>query len=255
MRRSRSAVLLLAGAALAVTTAACDKADAAAEAKDSVPAAAASTAPSTAPSTAGLLAAVTPADDSLSDSLLIARADRGRLLGRDSGAIWVVMISDFQCPYCKNWHDASMANIVRDYVSTGQVRMAYLNLPLAQHKYARAESEAALCAGAQDRFWPYADQLFARQAEIEKAPLIQPLLDDIARGLKLDMPSFGSCQKREAIRALVESDIQQSTKAGVRSTPSFLVGDFLVEGAIPYADFRKAVDTALVIARNAKRTR
>lgn len=249
MRRLRSALSLVVGSVAAAVILACSKADAEAG-KVQAPATSA-----VAPSTAGLLAAVTPPTDSLSDSLLIALADRGRLMGRDSGAIWVVMISDFQCPYCKSWHDASMASVTRDYVNTGQVRLAYLHLPLQQHRYARAESEASLCAGVQDKFWPFARQLFERQAEIEKAPLIQPVLDDIARGLSLDMGRFASCQKREAIRALVESDIQQATRAGVRSTPSFLVGDFLVEGSVPYADFRRAIDTALVMARNAKRVR
>lgn len=251
MRRLRSALLLVVGSVAAAVTLACSKADA--EAGGGSASTAATSA--VAPSTAGLLAAVTPPSDSLSDSLLIAMADRGRLMGRDSGAIWVVMISDFQCPYCKSWHDESMANLTRDYVNTGQVRLAYLHLPLQQHRYARAESEASLCAGVQDKFWPFARQLFDRQAEIEKAPLIQPVLDEIARGLSLDMGRFASCQKREAIRALVESDIQQATRAGVRSTPSFLVGDFLVEGSVPYADFRRAIDTALVMARNAKRVR
>ncbi|MBL0169168.1 MAG: thioredoxin domain-containing protein [Gemmatimonadaceae bacterium] len=218
----------------------CRQADAAAESKPVLPVA---------------VAAPAPAADTLSDSLLIARADRGRLMGRDSGAIWVVMISDFQCPYCKQWHDASMANLQRDYVTTGQIRLAYLNLPLPQHKHARTEALAALCAGVQDRFWPFAEQLFARQEEVERAMTVQPLIDTIARGLSLDMDAFGRCQQRQAIRALMESDVQQANKTGVRSTPSFLVGEFLVEGAVPYPDFRKAIDTALVLARSAKRTR
>lgn len=256
MRRFRSVTRsmnrLVVGGLLVAATAACSKADAAGGSAEDKPSAAAS---ASAPSTAGLLAAVTPPTDSISDSLLIARADRGRLMGRDSGAIWVVMISDFQCPYCKTWHDDAMAKVTREYVQTGKVRMAYLNFPLQQHKYARAESEASLCAAAQDKFWPYAERLFARQEEIEKAPMIQPVLDEIARELSLDAGAFASCQKREAIRALVESDIQQGVKAGVRSTPSFLIGDFMVEGALPYADFRRAIDTALVMARTAKRSR
>lgn len=176
-------------------------------------------------------------------------------MGRDSGAIWVVMISDFQCPYCKQWHQAAMDSVKRAYVDDGRVRIAYLNLPLQQHKHARTEAEAALCAGVQDRFWPFAEELFKRQSEIATLPTVQPLIETVARGLKLDMSEFARCQQRQAIRALVESDIQQATKAGVRSTPSFLVGDFLVEGAVPYSDFRKAIDTALVVARNAKKSR
>ena len=193
--------------------------------------------------------------DSLSDSVLIARADRGRLLGRDSAAVWIVMISDFQCPFCKQWHDASMANLTRDYVAKGKVRLAYLNLPLPQHKHARAEAQAALCAGLQNRFWEFASALFARQEVVEKTINIDPTVDAVARGLKLDMDAFGRCQARPAIRALVESDMQQANRAGVRTTPSFLIGEFLVEGAAPYSDFRKAVDSALVLARRAKGTR
>jgi protein-disulfide isomerase len=165
------------------------------------------------------------------------------------------MISDFQCPYCKQWHDASMEQVKRDYVAKGHVRLAYLNLPLPQHRHARAEAEAALCAGVQDQFWPFAERLFARQESLEKVAAVQPVLDTIARGLSMDMAAFGRCQQRQAIRALVESDIQQAGKTGVRSTPSFLVGEFLVEGAVPYPEFRKAIDTALVLARRAKRTR
>ena len=193
--------------------------------------------------------------DSMSDSLIIARADHGRLLGRDSGVVWVVMISDFQCPYCKQWHDAVLESVKRDYVSTGRVRLAYLNLPLPQHKYARAEAEASMCASVQDKFWPYAAGLFQRQGDLEKLPTVQTLLDSLARSLSLDMDQFARCQKRQAIRALVESDAQQAGRAGVRSTPSFLIGDFLVEGAVPYPDFRKAIDTALVMAKKAKRVR
>lgn len=199
--------------------------------------------------------AATSTGDALSDSLIIAKADKSRLLGRDSGTIWVVMISDFQCPYCKQWHDESMASVQRDYINSGRVRMAYLNLPLPQHKHARAEAEAALCAGVQGKFWPYSEALFAKQREVGPLGDVQPALESVARSLSLDMTEFLRCQRRPAIRSLVESDIQQATKAGVKSTPSFLVGDFLVEGAMPYADFRKAIDTAIVVARHAKRSR
>jgi len=245
-------------ALLATALAACKKADSANGASSP---AVAQTVPATVPTTltsaspAPATALVGPIGDTLTDSLLVARADQGRLMGRDTAAIWVVMMSDFQCPYCKTWHDGSMAKITREYVQTGRVRMAYLHLPLPMHPHARAEAEAALCAGVQKKFWEYSEALFARQPAIAKLVTVQPTLDTIARALSLDMPSFGSCQKREAIRALVESDIQQATKAGVNSTPSFLIGDFLVQGALEYPDFRRAIDTALFTAKKAKRAR
>jgi protein-disulfide isomerase len=177
-------------------------------------------------------------------------------MGRDSGAMWLVVISDFQCPYCKMWHDSTHAAVKRDYVDKGLVRLGYLNLPLPQHPHARNEAEASLCAGAQEKFWPFAEALFREQAAIGTMSTIEPLLDSLGRALALDMRAFARCRKSPSIKALVDSDVQQAMRARVNSTPSFLVGDFLVQGVSPYANFRKAIDSALVVSRNkAKRTR
>lgn len=193
---------------------------------------------------------VTAVNDTLSDSVLFQRADRGRIIGPDS-AIWVVMISDYQCPYCKQWHDQSMAALKRDYIDAGKVRFAYLHLPLESiHPHAKAEAEASLCAGVQGQFWAFSEALFASQGVVKTMSSPVPLFSRIARELKLDEEAFGRCRTSPMIAKLVANDIRQATQAGVQSTPSFLVGDFLVQGAIPYPDFRRAVDTALVVARS-----
>lgn len=191
--------------------------------------------------------------DTLADSVMIQRADKGRLMGRDD-AMWVVMISDFQCPYCKQWHDSSMANLKRDYIDAGKVRMAYLHLPLSNHRHARAQAEASMCAAVQDKFWEYADALFREQRAFQPIENPTAKLQQIARDVSLDLPSFTRCRKSDAIRMLVGNDERQASQARVQSTPSFLIGDFLVQGALPYTDFRKAIDTALAVAKS-KRTR
>ncbi len=186
------------------------------------------------------------------DSALLARADRGRVLGAED-AMWIVMISDFQCPYCKQWHDSSMTALKRDYIDKGIVRLAYLHLPLPNHTHATGEAEASMCAAAQGKFWEYADALFAVQQQVARVPDIGPTLLRIADELKLDRATFVTCRQSESIRMLVQNDVRQAAQARVQSTPSFLVGDFLVQGALPYSDFRRAIDTALVVARARKK--
>ncbi|MEN9819049.1 MAG: hypothetical protein RLZ32_2929, partial [Gemmatimonadota bacterium] len=122
-----------------------------------------------------------PADTG--DAALVTRADVGRLLGNER-AMTVVMISDFQCPYCRQWHDQSMANLRRDYIDKGTVRMVYLQFPLNTHRHAKAEAVASLCAGAQGRFWEYADSLFARQETVGKMTDVSPLLNRLGRDLR-----------------------------------------------------------------------
>jgi protein-disulfide isomerase len=193
--------------------------------------------------------AATPvaANDSLANIALMQKADRSRLQGPEN-AMWVVMISDFQCPYCKQWHDSSMKRLERDYITPGKIHFAYLHLPLASiHKHARAEAEAAMCASAQGKFWPYSEALFAAQPTVGTMESVEPLITRIATELKLNATAFATCRKGNAVRALVNNDIQQATQSGVQSTPSFIIGEFLVQGALPYADFRKAIDTALIM--------
>ncbi len=232
---------------------ACDRAEAAGN-SGRTPASVATAQTAAQASDASSEIAPSPTADTLSDSALLAVADRSRLLGRDSGTMWLVMISDFQCPYCKQWHDSSMAAVKRDYISTGKVRMAYLNLPLSNHPHARAEAEASLCAGAQGKFWEFSEALFRDQKSVNASADVKPYLNELARSQSLDIPEFARCRKSKAIAALINSDQAQASRAGVSSTPSFLIGDFLVEGALPYADFRRAIDTALFTARS-KRTR
>lgn len=227
---------------------ACGRADAAANAPKTADSASASAVSPTATPTA--TAAVSAPTDSVADVALLQKADRSRLLGPDQ-AMWVVMISDFQCPYCKQWHDSSMAKLRRDYIAPGKIRFAYLHLPLESiHPHARKQAQASLCAGVQGKFWEYADALFGSFGTVKTMSDVSPLLSRMARDLSLDVPAFDKCRVSTPIVNLVSNDIAQASRAGVQSTPSFIIGDFLVQGALPYKDFRKAIDTALVVARN-----
>src|SRR5258705_2057932 len=76
-------------------------------------------------------------DDSVS-----SHADRARIRGSETAQVWLVEISDFQCPFCKQWHDETFAKIDQEYVKTGKVRLAYLNFPLIRiHHNAQAAAE------------------------------------------------------------------------------------------------------------------
>ncbi|MBL0937337.1 MAG: DsbA family protein [Gemmatimonadaceae bacterium] len=198
-------------------------------------------------STADSAAKPTTPADSLRDAALMNKADQSRILGPDT-AMWVVMISDFQCPYCKRWHDESMVNFKREFVDKGKVRFAYLHLPLESiHPHARAQAEASLCAGVQGKFWQYEDAIFAGFETVKGMSSVSPLLSRYAKDLQLDVPAFEQCRKSPAIKALVSNDIAQASQAGVQSTPSFILGEYLVQGALPWPDFRRAVDSALAM--------
>ncbi len=185
------------------------------------------------------------------DSLL-AKADAGRIIGSDKATVWMIIISDFQCPYCKHWHDDSWAGIKQEYVDTGKLRVAYINLPLEMHRNAWPAAQAAMCAAVQGKFWPMQDALFATQKEWEKLGNPTEKFEALAVTVGADLPALRACVKESATRPLIQADIDRATNAGASSTPTFFVGGRALVGAQPLSAFREAIDAALAAASAAK---
>lgn len=175
----------------------------------------------------------------------IARADRGRIRGR-SGTVWVVVISDYQCPFCKKWHEETAPLIERDYVRTGKVQIAYMNYPIASiHPNAMPAHEVAMCAAEQDRFWPVSDALFRTQGDWKNRRDVAAFFDSLTRTIPLDRARYERCLRSGEMRPIIEADIERSSRIGVGSTPSFLIGGRPLIGAQPYEAFKRAIDAAL----------
>jgi protein-disulfide isomerase len=174
-----------------------------------------------------------------------AAADSGRITGVPGAKVWMIIASDFQCPYCKMWHDQTYAALRKDYVDAGRVRMAYVNYPLDMHVQAEPAAEAAMCASAQRRFWEYHTALFVAQDSWAKAGDQSAKFDSLAGVVGADVPRFHACVQSHVMRAVVEADRDRMQRSGVASTPTFFIGNEKVEGAQPLPVFREAVDSAL----------
>jgi protein-disulfide isomerase len=193
---------------------------------------------------AAATAAGTEAPATAADTLR-ALADRSRIEGDSAAPIWVIDVSDFQCPYCAQWavntHDA-----LRDeYVRTGKVKLAFVNFPLEQHRYAMTASRAAMCAGVQGRFWPVHDAIFETQQRWANADDATPLFESIARTAGVRMDEWKSCIASGAMDPLIIADRQRAVTAGVNSTPTFIVAGQIIRGAAPIEEFRRVIDAAL----------
>lgn len=175
----------------------------------------------------------------------LAAADHGRIMGDSSVKTWVIIASDFQCPFCRQWHEESYRNFVAEYVRTNKVKVAYLNFPLGQHQNAVPAAQAAMCASAQGRFWQFHDALFDSQKQWETMPNPRSAMDSIARKVGVDMPRWSKCVDSDKMLALIFADRDRAASAGVSSTPTFLVGGQVIEGAVPLSEMKPVLDAAI----------
>lgn len=225
---------------LAVGLAACARSDATPVGK-----------PSTA-TPAGAMPGGNVAGAAVSDSVS-ASADRGRIQGAEGAQVWLIEISDFQCPYCKSYHDDVAEAIDREYVKTGKVRHAFINFPLSRiHPNARPAAEAAMCASAQGRFWALHDGLFDTQPRWAAMPDAMPLFDSLAVAAGVDARIWRGCMSSHATGALIDADYERASRSGVKSTPSFFVGNRALIGAFPIDSFRVVLDAAIAEARRTR---
>ncbi len=88
--------------------------------------------------------------------------------GDANAPISLAMYSDFQCPFCARFFVNTEPGIMENYVSTGQVKLLFHDLPIEQlHPNAMAAHEAALCVADQGAplYWAMYEALFMAQSE------------------------------------------------------------------------------------------
>jgi len=108
------------------------------------------------------------------------------------------------------------------------------------HTLARPAHEAARCAGAVGKYWPYHDRLFEGQPASRRPDLLR-----YAAEVGLDRDEFTRCLDERRFAPDVERDIAQAQALGINSTPTFLVNDQLVVGATTTEEFRAIIEAAL----------
>ncbi len=170
-------------------------------------------------------------------------ADPARLRGDPKAPITIVEFADFQCPYCKQT-EATLNDLLKKY--PGQVNLSFRDFPLGSiHANAQKASEAARCAGKQNKYWQFHDALFASQAALDEAGL-----NVIAQNLALNVPAFQSCVASGEYKTQVSRDLEDGKKAGISSTPGFFVNGVFLSGAQPETAFQKVIDDQLATAKN-----
>lgn len=193
--------------------------------------------------------AATATPTAVSTDPLVARADSARIRGNPNAKVWMILSSDFQCPYCKMWHDSADMTIRREYIDNGKVRLAFVNYPIGSHQNAVPAAEYAMCAAAQNKFWEMHDALFASQDKWVPLPKPGPMLESLATSVGVEVNALRACVSSHKMLPLIEADHEKAVRAGVRATPSFFIGNQLLEGVQMPADLRKVLDAALANAK------
>jgi protein-disulfide isomerase len=170
--------------------------------------------------------------------------------GNPNAPIVIVEYSDYECPFCKNFHE-TMNKVMDKYGSDGKVAWVYRQFPIEQlHPSAPRIAVASECVaelGGNDAFWKFSDQVFSERGVNE--PTNMSRLNEFATTAGVDATKFNACLEDGRTKSLVAEDMTDGMNAGAKGTPYSVVTvggqQGIINGAQPY-EYVDSVLTTLV---------
>jgi protein-disulfide isomerase len=154
-------------------------------------------------------------------------------VGDPKAPVTIVEYSDFECPVCRNLHDA-LRTMLPNYP---QVRVIFKDFPIEQiHPWARTAAIAGRCAYNQDpkAFWKVYDLIYDNQ-EIISAENAWTKMTDFAAQAGLNAATFKACMAGPEAGAAIDASRISGQQLDVNSTPTLFVNGRRFVGADPRA--------------------
>jgi protein-disulfide isomerase/uncharacterized membrane protein len=167
--------------------------------------------------------------------------------GEETAEVIITEFSDLQCPACAV-RAKDLSILVEKY--SGKVRLNFKNYPLDQncnaniqrrfHEQACTAAKYALCANEQGKFWEFEKKIFENQKGLSDS-FFNSLVDENG----LDKGKLSKCLKERADK-IIQRDISEGAKIGLRYTPTILINGRVVSDiAKQHGDLEAIIEAIL----------
>jgi protein-disulfide isomerase len=174
----------------------------------------------------------------------------GYVMGNPAAPVQIIEFADFECPACGSFATLAEPDMRRRLIETGIASFRFMDYPLAIHPNTWDAHFAAACANEQGKFWEMHDQIFATQDQWNGMVTNRPkaIFSRLARDLQLDHGQWEGCYDSQKYKLNIAANMREGERRLVQSTPTFIIGDKLVPGAIGFDQLKAYVDSALAKA-------
>ena len=162
--------------------------------------------------------------------------------GDPKAKVVVIEYASLTCPHCAHFQEVDYPQLKKEYIDTGKIKFVFRDFPL--DGLAMGAALLARCAP-NDRGKTMIELMFKNQNEWMRSEKPLEILRGYAQLSGMESADVEACLKNEAIlKEINEVREKAMTLYKVKSTPSFFVGETIVEGA-DYAALKKAIDKQL----------
>lgn len=158
----------------------------------------------------------------------------GAWAGAPDGDVVLVEFFDYNCPYCRQ----STADVDRLLKEDPGLKVVFRDLPVLgpdSERFARA----SLSAAEQGRYRRFYNAVFEGQGALTQERLIRNV-----RAAGLNEARVAEDLSSKAIAAEVQKNLDLGRALGLTGTPSYVVGNRILSGAVGYDELKKAIADA-----------
>jgi protein-disulfide isomerase len=174
--------------------------------------------------------------------------DSAPVLGSNNAPLVLVEFSDYQCPFCRAFHESAFPELKKNFIDQGKLRFISRDLPLEFHDHALRSAQADQCAGEQNKFWEMRDLLIRNASDLSPTAMLS-----YAQQLGLKMGDFRTCISGGKYLAEIRTHASEANALGISGTPTFVLGKMkgdqlegvVLVGAQPYSFFEQQINKQL----------
>jgi protein-disulfide isomerase len=152
-----------------------------------------------------------------------AAIDKGKTLGSPTAPVTIEILSDFECPACKTFHEETLPLLIREYVTPGKIYIVSREYPLniPDHKYSREAANYATAAARVGKYYPVSNALFAAQSSWSASGKVW---ETVAKALTAaEQKKVQALVKEPSVTAEVQADVAYARSSDINQTPTLIV--------------------------------
>ncbi|MBI04951.1 MAG: disulfide bond formation protein DsbA [Pelagibacteraceae bacterium] len=167
------------------------------------------------------------------------------VIGDENAPITIIEYASMSCSHCADFHVNTLPQLKDEYIDTGKVKFVFRDFPF--NYPALLGSMTMRCISDSVRY-DYMNALYKLQKNwvVRENIKTKQELYKIMQSGGMSKKDFDSCiQNIEIENDILEGVMLAQKEFNIKSTPSFLVNDYLIEGNKSIKEFRQIIDKIL----------
>lgn len=159
-------------------------------------------------------------------------------LGSPEAEVVIVEFADYECKACLDQKEA-LEKIRKEYPD--KIRFIWKDYPVSeQDSPSFKAARAARCAGLQEKFWEYNDELYKSGNELNRESFL-----NIASRIGINKKEFQDCLDDKRVDGLIMDNIKEANALGINGIPFIYINNQEIMGKISYKELERLIEIEL----------